>query len=84
MNIEGSFDQLCKNPEITKAFLANLEKQGRADKLAGFELAKKLTLTPTSMADLGCMTNTMKIQRHNAKEVFKNEIEKMYSTPLDG
>lgn len=71
MNIEGTFEQLCQNPQIVKAVLALLEKQGRSDKLAGFELAKKLYLHPESMANLNCMTNTMKIQRHNAKEVFK-------------
>jgi long-chain acyl-CoA synthetase len=59
--ITGSFEELCKNPEILKSFLESLDKQGRADKLIGFELAKKLYLHPETMANLGCMTNTMKL-----------------------
>ncbi|KAL4505874.1 hypothetical protein ABPG72_013635 [Tetrahymena utriculariae] len=81
-NITGTYEELCQNPEIVSAVLASLEKQGRADKLAGFELAKKLYIHPESMANLNCMTTTMKIQRHNAKNVFKQQIDKMYSSPL--
>lgn len=70
--IEGaSYESLCEDKVIVAEMLANLTKQARADKLAGFELARKLHLHPVSFTDLGCFTTTMKLQRHNAKTIFK-------------
>ncbi len=51
--------------------LKELSDFGRKDGLLGFELAKKIRLWPVSFATLGIFTSTMKLQRHIAKDVFK-------------
>lgn len=63
--IEGTYEELCKNPKMNDIMLQALNKQGKDEGLYGFEQAKKLYIEPKSFAEYGCMTNTMKIQRHN-------------------
>jgi hypothetical protein len=41
-------------------------------------MAKKIILYPISFGSHGIFTNTLKLQRHIAKQVFKNHIGVMY------
>ena len=44
------------------------------------EQCKKIYLEPVSFVVHGCMTNTLKLQRHNAKLTFQEVINKLYSS----
>lgn len=69
--IEGSIEELCRNDQIRAEVLANLTKVGKEAGLAGFEQAKNIFLDPQSFVERGIVTNTMKIQRHEAKKAYK-------------
>ena len=69
--IEGSFDELCRNDQIRAEVLANLTKVGKEAGLAGFEQAKNIYLDSQSFVERGVVTNTMKIQRHEAKKAYR-------------
>ena len=55
-----------------------MTKQGKNDGLMSFEQAKKIKLWHEPFQVVGVVTNTMKLQRHIAKEKFKKEIEELY------
>lgn len=77
--ISGDIEQICKDPKAAEAvgkLLADVANKGG---LFGFEQAKKVILYPKPFATTGILTNTMKLQRHEAKEFFKDIIEKAYS-----
>lgn len=61
LNINASFEELCKNKEIKKRVCQDLIDQGKKNKLFGFEQIKNVHLEPVSMQVHGCLTNTMKI-----------------------
>lgn len=42
------------------------------------ENVKKVYLEPVSFVEHGCMTNTMKLQRHLAKTQFKKVLDELY------
>jgi len=46
--------------------------------LKGFEQAKNIYLEPSPFMNKGILTNTMKIQRHEAKKLYKDVITKLY------
>ncbi|KRX04925.1 hypothetical protein PPERSA_06559 [Pseudocohnilembus persalinus] len=72
-------NQLCKNEEIKKIVLQEMTALGKKEGLKGFEQAKKIRLDTESFTKRGCQTNTMKLQRHKAKDVYKKEIKEMYA-----
>eukprot|EP00178_Gracilaria_changii_P010458 TRINITY_DN3048_c0_g1_i1.p1 TRINITY_DN3048_c0_g1~~TRINITY_DN3048_c0_g1_i1.p1 ORF type:complete len:126 (+),score=11.83 TRINITY_DN3048_c0_g1_i1:1651-2028(+) len=76
--IEGNYDELCKNDQIRAEVLANLNKVGKEAGLAGFEQAKNIYLDSSSFQERGVVTNTMKIQRHEAKKAYRDTIDKLY------
>ena len=76
--IEGSPEELCKNDIIKAEVLANLTKVGKEAGLAGFEQAKNIYLDPQSFTEKGIVTNTQKVQRHEAKKYYKETIDKLY------
>lgn len=80
--INKSFEELCKDRAITQIVLDQITQQGKHDGLLGFELAKKIVLSPVSFATHGIFTSTMKLQRHIAKNAFEKQIAGMYSEPL--
>ncbi|CAD8073793.1 unnamed protein product [Paramecium sonneborni] len=76
--IQGDFEQLCKNKDIINLFLKNINEYGRANKLNSLEIAKLIYLEPQSLQTFGCLTSTLKLQRHHAKQVFASQIEQLY------
>jgi long-chain acyl-CoA synthetase len=46
--------------------------------LKGFEQARNIHLESSPFLNRGILTNTMKIQRHQAKKTYKDVIEKLY------
>lgn len=55
-----------------------MNKIGKNGGLVGFEQIKNIYLEPTPFALLGLLTNTAKIQRHEAKKHFKPQVEQLY------
>lgn len=51
----------------------------KTEGLKSFEQAKNIFLEPVGFMMRGILTNTMKIQRHEAKLSFADEIKSMYS-----
>ncbi|CAD8168829.1 unnamed protein product [Paramecium octaurelia] len=78
--IQGDFEQLCKNPEIIGLYQKNINDYGRANKLNSLEIAKLIHLEPQPLQNFGCLTSTFKLQRHIAKQVFSKQIEQLYKS----
>ena len=50
----------------------------KVEGLKSFEQAKNIYIEPAGFMMKGILTNTMKIQRHEAKLVYSDEIKSMY------
>ena len=59
--------------------LKNLNELGKKSGLNSLELAKNIYLESISFMDKNILTNTMKLQRFEAKTVYKKVIESLYS-----
>jgi long-subunit acyl-CoA synthetase (AMP-forming) len=51
---------------------------GRKEGLNGFELAKNIYLEPKGFLARGILTNTMKLIRFEARNVYKEQITALY------
>ena len=84
LGIEGSFEELCANKLIADKVMEDMNKIGKTEgKLLSFELIKKIKLEPVSFALQDLMTPSFKLKRHEAKKVYKADIDLMYSQPID-
>ncbi|KAF2550605.1 hypothetical protein F2Q68_00036650 [Brassica cretica] len=72
--------QLCKDPKVRKAVLAEMDIVGREAQLRGFEFARAVTLVPEPFTlENGLLTPTFKVKRPQAKAYFAEAISKMYA-----
>ena len=71
---------LCENEKIREIIFNGMKEQGQKDGLFGFEQVRKISLTWRPFAEIGILTDTMKLQRNKAKSILKDEIEKLYSS----
>ncbi|EOA23059.1 hypothetical protein CARUB_v10003829mg [Capsella rubella] len=72
--------QLCNDPRVRKAVLAEMDEVGKEAQLRGFEFAKAVTLVPEPFTlENGLLTPTFKIKRPQAKAYFADAISKMYA-----
>lgn len=55
-----------------------LNKLGKESGLQSFEQAKNVYIEEASFQMRGIVTNTMKVQRHEAKKYYMEEVHKMY------
>lgn len=83
-NIEGSYEELCKNKEVRTQFLTELNAFSKKQGLSGFEQPKNVYLEPTSFQEKKILTSTLKLQRFLAKTVYKPEIDAMYKEGVLG
>lgn len=79
LKIQGNFHELCIDKEINVAFLKELELFGKTNGLKSFEIIKKAFLETDSFAKKDLITNTFKIKRFKAREIYAKEIKEMYS-----
>lgn len=82
--ITGTFEELCNNKEVKTELLTILNNFTKKAGLQGFEQAKNIYLDPRPFMTRGILTNTMKIQRHEAKKLFKKELDAMYKEGMLG
>ncbi|KAL4462956.1 hypothetical protein ABPG73_004027 [Tetrahymena malaccensis] len=76
---ESDVPFLCKNNEIISWYLKTVHNLGKHEGLFSFEQPKKIHLEPKSFVVIGCVTNSFKLQRHHAKNYFKNVIQELYN-----
>lgn len=77
-NIPGSHEALCANRAIREAVLSQMNSTGRKEKLNGFQLAKNIWLEPKGFQSRNILTNTMKLIRYEARNVYAEQIKKLY------
>ncbi|KAM3592274.1 uncharacterized protein V6R79_016067 [Siganus canaliculatus] len=81
LKIQGSVEELCKNPEIKKAILSDLTKLGKESGLKAFEQAKAIYLHPEQFTiENGLLTPTLKAKRAELKTLFQPQIDKLYAS----
>ncbi|XP_047310054.1 long chain acyl-CoA synthetase 6, peroxisomal-like isoform X2 [Impatiens glandulifera] len=75
----NDLEELCNNPRIKAAVLADMDEIGKEAQLRGFEFAKAVTLVlePFTVEN-GLLTPTFKVKRPQAKEYYQKAIVSMY------
>jgi len=75
----GKFEELCSDPDVTKAVLKELQDHGRKRKLEKFELPGAVTLVKESWTpDSGLVTAAFKLKRKQIQDHYQSEINRMY------
>ena len=74
-----SFEELCKDKDMTGAVLREITNHGKTSKIEKFELPGAVTLcseewTPES----GLITAAMKLKRKPLQEFYQLDIDRMY------
>ena len=74
-----NYQNYYDDEDLIKDILTVFDKFGRENDLKGFELPKKVYLSKEIFSiENQILTPTMKIRRHMAKEIFQDEIKKLY------
>ena len=64
------------------ALVRELDSLGKANGLMSFEQAKNIYIDPETFEKRGILTNTMKLQRFQAKKFYAKQIEDMYAEDM--
>ncbi|KAJ3151178.1 Long-chain-fatty-acid--CoA ligase 6 [Geranomyces michiganensis] len=76
---KGSFEEACKDENLTKIVLADLQALGKKGGLHGFELPARVKLCAEPMSvENGLLTPTFKTKRNIARDHFRADIDAMY------
>ena len=75
--------QHFENEELKKEILKDLETMGRKADFKGFEIIKKIYLSPEPFTvENDLCTPTLKIRRHVAKKYFEEKIKQLYNEKM--
>ena len=70
-----------ENEELKNDILKDLETLGRKSDFKGFEIIKKIYLSPEPFTvENDLCTPTLKIRRHVAKKYFADKIKELYNS----
>ena len=69
---------MCEHKQVRLEILKQLNITGKEGGLKGFEQARNIFMEPNQFMTKGILTNTMKIQRHEAKKLYKDVITRLY------
>lgn len=77
----GDAEDMCKDPKVNSAILAEMQSIGRKSGLAGIEIVAAAVLiheefTPQN----GLVTNAQKLNRKKIQETFQKEIDEAYKS----
>ncbi|KAM9394012.1 long-chain-fatty-acid--CoA ligase 1 [Pholidichthys leucotaenia] len=76
---EGSFEELCQNPDVKNAVLEDMRTVGKEAGLKSFEQVKDLHVHPEMFTVAnGLLTPTLKSRRTDIRRVFQEQIASMY------
>jgi len=79
LNITGSFEELCKNKDITGAVLGELNTHGKRVGLQKFELPGAVTLVEDLWTpDSGLVTAAFKLKRKPIADHYQKDLKRMY------
>lgn len=77
--IEGSFEELCKNPTVIKAVLESLRQEAIKNKKKMHEEIREIRLYPDEWTpENGMLTAAMKLKRSEICKKYKSDIDEMY------
>lgn len=76
--MNGSYEELCMSKDMRLLVIKNLFDLGKKAGLNTFEQAKNIYLESTPFTEKNILTNTLKLQRFEAKNVYKQQIDKLY------
>ncbi|KAI8918299.1 hypothetical protein DFJ77DRAFT_498286 [Powellomyces hirtus] len=83
VSAETPFEQICENKLVRKAVITELTQWVRRQNvLKGFEIIKNVVLEPKLFADIGLITPTFKLKRHDAKVHYELQVQAMYKESL--
>lgn len=78
--INDSFKNLCKNGEVKKLVMKDMNDLGKQALLKSFELAKAIHLESEPWTvDMGLLTPTFKSKRPQLRKHYESEIAEMYN-----
>ncbi|XP_077865938.1 long-chain-fatty-acid--CoA ligase 5-like [Saccoglossus kowalevskii] len=77
--ISGTLQELCKNKDVKKAILEDIQSRGKEYGLKSFEQAKDIHVVPDQFTvENGLLTPTSKSKRPALKKYFMTELEALY------
>lgn len=75
-----SFDQICKNPSLKDAIMADILKLSKEDGLHGFEMVRAIFVDSRAFAiENGMLTPTFKLKRQKVQEAYQKQIDELYA-----
>merc|ERR1711924_103994 len=75
-----SLAELCKEPKLKEAVLAECQELAKKNKFQGFEFVKAIHLEPEQWVPGGpLLTPTFKLKRKDAQDKYQKEIDEMYA-----
>ncbi|KAI3774760.1 hypothetical protein L1987_49322 [Smallanthus sonchifolius] len=79
-NESGDYESLCKNSNVRKYVLDELNSEARNNKLRGFEMLKAVHLEPVPFDfERDLITPTFKLKRQQLLKYYKDCIDKLYA-----
>lgn len=75
----SSIEELARNPAFIKYMIDSLRKTSDSNGLKGFERIAKVYIDPIPFGQRDLITTTFKLKRQDAKEVYKQHLEELYS-----
>uniref|UniRef100_A0A8C0YIY2 Long-chain-fatty-acid--CoA ligase n=1 Tax=Cyprinus carpio carpio TaxID=630221 RepID=A0A8C0YIY2_CYPCA len=79
LGVKGSLEELCRNQEIKKAIISDLNKLGREAGLKSFEQVNLYLHPDMFTIENGLLTPTLKAKRADLTKFFKVQIESLYA-----
>jgi long-chain acyl-CoA synthetase len=70
--------ELLKDPELKASILKDMQTQGRARGLQGFEVPRDIYLEPNPWTPDDLLTPTFKLKRADAKKQYQEQIDALY------
>lgn len=75
-----SYEELCRDPKVKTTLQKDLAVFGRESDLKGFEILKNVYIDSEQFSiENDLLTPTFKLKRHQAKDKYKVEIDRMYA-----